>query len=1095
MNSLKKLWIALAPIGLWLGNIDTVRAQNTLLVSSQSLQFTVASGNISAPQAVSISTSGAAVTATLQAATSSGGSWLQLSVASVSTPGSVNVSVNAIGLAPGTYNGTITVTAPGLVGSPATINVSLTVTAAGQLNVSAPSLIFSSQAGGPSPPPSQVQVTSTAGIVNFTAQAVTFNGGSGWLLVNPLSGTTPAVIEIAVNSAGLAAGSYSGAIQLTSPAGTASVAITLNLAGTPTLQLSPPSLQIFYYQINGAVPAPQNIQMTSPGGTLSFTASTSPQGSWLVVTPASGQTPATLQVSVNVTGLTPNTYNGSIIIGTPGGSTTTTTIPVTLVVSVNPLMIPSQTSLTFNSQTSGSAPPNQQVNVTSTGSPIQFTATAATASGGSWLVVGPMTPISTPGVVTVGVNSAGLGIGTYTGTVTLTSAGATNSPLVINVTLNVAAGVQMNAVPGQLLFTYQTNQTAPAAQNVNLTSTGPPLQFTVTTATTTCGNNWLSVTSNGTTTPAALTVGVNVTGLQPGICSGTVSVASSALNGPVTIPVTLNISANAILNISPAFLSETVTQNSAQFSRTIALTSTDPNTQVQFTALASINSGSGWLLVTPNQGTTPANLTVFFLPANLAPGQYQGNIMITSPALPNAVNVPVNLTVTSNINITVNPTLLAFAQAQGGPAPAAQTVQITASSGSLGFAAAATTSAGGNWLSVTPATGNTGGAITVTANGAQLSQGTYNGQVTLSVPGAANPTVTIPVTLTVGAPQTVTAAPASLAFTFTTGGTAPANQNITVTSTGGPASVTAAASTTSGGNWLSVAPASGTTPLTLVVSATPGNLSPGTYNGSISIASPALAQPIVIGVTLTVSPRPAPAPLLILNSASNIAGPIAAGELLAIKGSLLGPAQGVNFQLNIEGRVDPILGGVRVLFDNIPGIPTFVRADQVNVFAPFEIAGRASVRVVVEYLGQQSTPIDVVVAPVAPAIFTNNFTGQGQGAILNENFTPNGAGAGFFTAAPGSVIQVFGTGDGQSNPPSFTGTVTAGRKDSIVQPTSATVGGLPATIEFSGQAPSLLAGIWQVNLRLSRNLPPGDHQVLVSFGNVTTPAGVTVRVQ
>jgi len=42
------------------------------------------------------------------AATRSGGTWLSAAPTSGTTPGTVSVSVNPVGLAPGTYNGMVT---------------------------------------------------------------------------------------------------------------------------------------------------------------------------------------------------------------------------------------------------------------------------------------------------------------------------------------------------------------------------------------------------------------------------------------------------------------------------------------------------------------------------------------------------------------------------------------------------------------------------------------------------------------------------------------------------------------------------------------------------------------------------------------------------------------------------------------------------------------------------------------------------------------------------------------------------------------------------------------------------------------------------
>src|SRR5208282_5550771 len=73
-------------------------------------------------------------------------------------------------------------------------------------------------------------------------------------------------------------------------------------------------------------------------------------------------------------------------------------------------------------------------------------------------------------------------------------------------------------------------------------------------------------------------------------------------------------------------------------------------------------------------------------------------------------------------------------------------------------------------------------------------------------------------------------------------GTAATSALLSVTNSGGGSlAFTASASTSTGGNWLSVSPANGSAtpsaPVSLTMTANPGNLAPGTYSGSISVAS------------------------------------------------------------------------------------------------------------------------------------------------------------------------------------------------------------------------------------------------------------------
>jgi hypothetical protein len=108
---------------------------------------------------------------------------------------------------------------------------------------------------------------------------------------------------------------------------------------------------------------------------------------------------------------------------------------------VSPTIALSPASLAFVTD-QGSNPPSQNVNVTNTGpGTLAIAASATTTAGGNWLVVSP-TSGAAPTTLQVSVNSANLGAGTYSGTITVasTSLGVTNSPQVVSVSLTVQPG-------------------------------------------------------------------------------------------------------------------------------------------------------------------------------------------------------------------------------------------------------------------------------------------------------------------------------------------------------------------------------------------------------------------------------------------------------------------------------------------------------------------------------------------------------------------------------------------------------------------------------------------------------------------------------
>jgi hypothetical protein len=97
-----------------------------------------------------------------------------------------------------------------------------------------------------------------------------------------------------------------------------------------------------------------------------------------------------------------------------------------------PTLTASPLSLAFSYQSGGATPAAQNVSLSSSGNPLNYTA----ASSAGWLTVTPGSG-TTPGSLSMSVNPTGLAVGTYTGNVTVSSAGASNASQKITVSLSV----------------------------------------------------------------------------------------------------------------------------------------------------------------------------------------------------------------------------------------------------------------------------------------------------------------------------------------------------------------------------------------------------------------------------------------------------------------------------------------------------------------------------------------------------------------------------------------------------------------------------------------------------------------------------------
>jgi len=195
--------------------------------------------------------------------------------------------------------------------------------------------------------------------------------------------------------------------------------------------------------------------------------------------------------------------------------------------------------------------------------------------------------------------------------------------------------VTVTAAPGNInLYYLQGATTLPAAQNVNVTSSGSGATYTTTITPTgsTPSALWLTATPDSGTLPAKVALRVNPTGLEVGTYTASVAFTPAAAVPPGTAGVTnvkLVVTAPApTLTASPSSLTFAAPPNPA--AQLVQLTtSAGP---ISFTASAGTAT---WLSVSPTSGVVlpggPVSLTVTVNPAALGAQvtPYTGKITLT----------------------------------------------------------------------------------------------------------------------------------------------------------------------------------------------------------------------------------------------------------------------------------------------------------------------------------------------------------------------------------------------------------------------------------------------------------------------------------
>jgi uncharacterized protein (TIGR03437 family) len=341
------------------------------------------------------------------------------------------------------------------------------------------------------------------------------------------------------------AGRYEFALRVADACGassTRSFTITIEGGGTAPVQISalPTSLAFQVERSNSAPPPTQSMALATATGAVGFSALGESEGNWLSVTPAGGFTPATLVASVsNYATLAPGTYTGRVAISSQAGRVL---VPVTLTVGAAPAEITlSASNLTFTYVTGTAAALARQLINVNSASATPFTASAVTATGGTWLSATPSSGTA-PANVEIAANPAGLAVGEYSGVVTFTPVNNSAAAKVVQVRLSVTAAPTLSVLPSTISIPYQQGGPAPAAQQINISSSGAPITFTATAA----GGSWLSISAAQTTTPGLLQASFNPSGLAPGAYIGTITVQPT-VGAPVVVNVTLTVTSPAML--------------------------------------------------------------------------------------------------------------------------------------------------------------------------------------------------------------------------------------------------------------------------------------------------------------------------------------------------------------------------------------------------------------------------------------------------------------------------------------------------------------------------------------------------------------------
>ncbi|MDP8239170.1 MAG: choice-of-anchor D domain-containing protein [Candidatus Hatepunaea meridiana] len=330
--------------------------------------------------------------------------------------------------------------------------------------------------------------------------------------------------------------------------------------------------------------------------------------------------------------------------------------------------------------------------------------------------------------------------------------------------------------------------------------------------------NWLSASpTSGTTTTGSsvVTITVDRDGLSDGSYNGTITVDPN-VGANKTVSVQMTVAPQPELSLSESSLDFGSTDNEKTFTIT--------NSGVGTLEWA-ITVDENWLSASPTSGTTTTGSSVVTITVDrdgLSDGSYNGTITVDP-------NVGVNKTVSVQMTVPPPELSLSVSTLDFGSTDNEKTFTITNSGeGTLEWAITVDE----NWLSASPTSGTTttgSSVITITVDRDGLSDGSYNGAITVDPNVGANKTVSVQMTVS---PPELSLSVSTLDF-----GSTDEEKTFTITNNGaGRLTWTV----TKDQDWLSVSPNSGETMSEtdeVTVTVDRSGLSAGGFEAEISVSS------------------------------------------------------------------------------------------------------------------------------------------------------------------------------------------------------------------------------------------------------------------
>ncbi len=573
--------------------------------------------------------------------------WATLTTSGGTGNGTVAWTRSATGLAVGTYVDTIKVTANGAIGSPGYVVDTLKITAPPApltLAVTPGSRSVSVMQGTAAPGDNAAVTLSGTGASGTTWTAT---HKASWLTLTKTTATGSNTMTWTRSTTGLAVGTYVDTITVAAFGAIGSPATvfdTLKITAAPaplTLAVAPGSRSVTVQQ--GTTAPGDNAVVTLTGDNAATTPWSAVKAkSWTTLTTAAGTGSGVVAWSRNISGLAVGTYVDTITVSAPGANGSPTQVIDSIHVVAAPIALtlavaPGSRHVTVQQ---GSAAPADNATVTLTGDGASATTWNAAVSK-SWvsLTIGGGTG---SGVVAWTRNTAGLPVGNYVDTVTVSTTGPASLVAIVVDTMTITAAPQpltLAVAPTSRSIEIDAGTTAPG-DDASVTIGGDNASSTAWHAVATAA--WAELTAANGTGSGPLAWTRNAAGLPAGMYLDTITVSAPGTSvGPVRIFDTLVVRAVAVpqrhLAITPKgrkwrVLTSSLLSNIVMPAYDSALVSDDSSATATWTATADTTL----LQLVTTTGTVNSEVVWKWLPAASSVGTHIDSVTVTLQDDPSA---------------------------------------------------------------------------------------------------------------------------------------------------------------------------------------------------------------------------------------------------------------------------------------------------------------------------------------------------------------------------------------------------------------------------------------------------------------------------